>query len=275
LNQIFPLFLWANKEVGLSEDHRAEILNYLGTCIYHYVRQHLKTVSESKLVYFHYDISIERRIENKDLISKYRELVNEGNCVPLTPLQYQVFLGLNNNLDPWISYGFYSALLNPVLSNKFDSLLPSLDGTSRDMFKMYARNHDKLKSIHYMPNVAMSFQKHQVFGITFETFVKEMFVRTVTGESMPDFLYPVSTGDWKISGSSLSPVNPASINRTFCKFEMIDSSSDIEEFINSMLLKNHDMRYIKGTVRLSERLPLVYSIYVQSSSSVVDEIESE
>jgi hypothetical protein len=126
-----------------------------------------------------------------------------------------------------------------------------------------------------MPDVSVPHQIDQKFEISWPQFVQEMFVRTVMEEPMPDYLYPITSGEWQIAGTPLDAVTPADFNRTFCKFEMLHNSGEISDFVDSMLMLDNDLDYVRQSVRLSEKLPLIYSIYVQSSSFIPFDVEDD
>jgi hypothetical protein len=119
-----------------------------------------------------------------------------------------------------------------------------------------------------MPKVSFPHQLSQKFDVSWNHFIQEMFVRTIMEEPMPDYLYPITSGEWLIAGTPLDPITPADINRTFCKFEILHDSKSVAGFVDSMLLTNTDFDHIRKSVRLSDKLPLIYSVYVQSSAFI-------
>jgi hypothetical protein len=122
-------------------------------------------------------------------------------------------------------------------------------------------------------------KRNSVFGVSFDDFIRELFVRTMMDKEMPDYIYPISGGTWNIAGLRVPVIHTAALNSVLCKFAMHDHLDVINSLIEDSLLQSERCRrpyYMRSTTRLSSELPSVLNRYVPVStveSLVHDNIE--
>lgn len=259
MSQLTPLFHL--KELYPNKSDQNEFLAYVGTGVMKFVSDTVKLTASNKINYMHVNLEIKRKIPNEELMDTFRDYVNEGFCMPLTPLQFQVYFGLQD-LSDWTEFAYLSALSMPNYNTNFDSLMPNQTLAARAAFAFYARNREYLTSDAYTPSTAIPMKMSQKFGIDWNMFMKELYVRTLLNKPLPDYIYPLTAGAWNICGAPNKSVGVAALHPMFCKLEMSDYPQGIDHFVKDMLLINSDMNYIHKNCRLTEFLPDVYCRYV-------------
>jgi hypothetical protein len=262
LMQMCSLFLLDHAHT--NQETRDSVINYFSTCLYEYVRSALKLTDNNVLQYIEHKVSITRKIDDTKLDQTYNGLVDNGTFVPITPIHYHYYFGLLK-LEEWREYALYSAVSNIKMNSILDSVTPKMLEVDKFYFSSYARDRSRLTSRYYTSDVALPFQKRLEFGISFTDFLIEMFVRTMLVDDLPDYIYPVSAGCWNISGVSSRDISPVKLHKVLCKFAMNDCHKDVTQLATSLLMLENKPHYIRGTVRLTDKMPSVYNRYVETS----------
>jgi hypothetical protein len=259
-----------NKDFNFSEVSENEILNYAATVVHNNISKLIKTVSDSVITGFTFTLKMESKINNVDLTSgnTFRAMVRNGNYVPITPLHYSFYF--NELSDLWYKHIFLAAVSCYPINEIADSILPRIDSKDKNSFVYYVNNKNRLKSDYYKSDFELAFQKKNVFQISFDDFIVEMFVRCVKSTPTPDYIMYVSEGEWKCpSGNSLI-LGTGDYNEYFCKYGLANPEKHMDELCQSMLMIDSKGAsvvpyYIKKSTRVVEFLPGLYHIFVPSS----------
>jgi hypothetical protein len=237
---------------------------YISSALYQFVSSKVASERTSVIKKIKFTINLQPNIStNYESNSKFKEMVNKGSIVPISPLQILRYLG-HYDVEVWRKYVFCSALVGMNLNPIVLTVMPSIASNSKRNMILISIFRDRLESQFYNEEEALDFEKSHNFKITYEQFLKEMLVRMLVSTNTPSYFRFMSEGSWKgSSGSSLTIVAP-NFQRVFSKYTLGSIYEEVSDFNYKMALYKIKIDGVKRTARLVNKLPDVFASVVEN-----------
>jgi hypothetical protein len=259
-------------EDGLSlavvEEHGTDSMKgycaYLASTLYQFVLSKVASERTSVVKKISFAITLQPHISTTyESNLKYKNMVDKGSIVPISPLQILRYLGFYD-IEVWRRYVFCSALVGINLNPVVISVMPAIASNSKRSMVLIAILRDRLESTFYNEEEALEFEKNRIFRITYEQFLKEMLVRMLTSTDTPSYFRFMSEGSWKGSSGSSLVITAPSFQKVFSKYTLSDIYKEVSDFNYKMALYKIKIDGVKRTARLVNKLPDVFSSLVEN-----------
>lgn len=267
VERLVPFFLMPL--VYSTEDKYDEVLRYLSTLIYEYIRSLITTLHGVSIYSLDLEVNIIKR--NNSGGRAFRDLVDRGKVVPITPLHYDMFLHGDLDLKRWGKILFYSSAVDYRINKNLFSLAPFMNNDDKFQFSLYAQDRSTLTDVYYRGEKLLFEQKFMSFNISFYDFVNELYFRTIIKNGYPEYMVNISDGGWNFGdGITSIPINPATLHPTLCKFGLHDSETHIRTYVSKLLMLHEgykpDPDYERSQTRLCEEILDIYSLLLPETS---------
>lgn len=256
-----------------------ELLIYIGAMIQHFAISKIHP-SDSKIKDIICNINIDKfkDLRNPDQLHQfYKRLVNQGDIVPITPVQFDYYF-YENTIKSFSEYSVLSSISNVTINSDLHTVLPYMDKTSRINFRNYARNRSLLSSSTYLPKYTFDFQKLN-HSISFEDMLVEMYIKTMLISTVPEYIPLITRGDWGHENNRSLVITTSYINDNFIKFNLNDTYNKLNSFISDIICNNNENKLdsvFKQSTRLTKDCPSLFSRFLLWQEVIEDSsIESQ
>jgi len=256
------------RDLDIIEEDLKLLARYAATIIQAYVVSQMYIKSGIRLSHLDCEIIIDKKKVDKDTLHDiFVNGVDEGEIIPISPLHYMYYFGYTD-LEDWKKFILYPAISNLNQNRNLLSVAPYMTQESRTNFRNYAKDGDLLSTRSYvgMPDIPMYIGgKHRE---TFQDFLYEMFVRTITLDSV-DLCYPlVSRGQWSTDFNESLKVGAPSLNPAMCKFTLKNYDISISRFIKSLNSIDRKLYHVKRKARLSTLCPNISHLIIPEMTTI-------
>lgn len=256
LDMLISLFFIS--DMKLSKPDIQIIINYVCTVLFRFVQQSMYVKTGIRISKADMNISLSRNpnaVTQSQLFDIFSKFINDGHIVPISPMHYHYFENENFDQNKWLPFLFWAAIGNAHINDELWHFLPSIDRESKNNFRLIARNKELLTTEYYQSERCLPYQRKMKSGIDFDSFIRELFIRSLIVGDIPEYFPFLTRSQWKGAGTNSPNIAAPTLHR-ICKFGLVDHLNVIEKYVEMITMRDVlPPSYVRKLTRLTESLP--------------------
>jgi hypothetical protein len=239
------------------------LLNYVATCLQKYVINQMFIDQGVVITKLSLNINIVRKKNFRtyeQLSAYYTKLVECGKIVPISSLHALFYLKSSSknatkalDIKEWEDYIVDSSIANVSINSQVRHIMPRLEVQSKHHIRDIAMNRNLLNSQSYLNFVApIGMTRDTKIEIEFREFIKELFIRSLLREGVPEYIPLFTLGRWNF-GTLKTPHIKTSYNHSLAKFKIENLFTNMR-VISKQILLDRDVVYIPKYIKGSSML---------------------
>lgn len=267
-----------------GEEHREQLdqmISFVSTVIHFYIKSIPIIKQGVKIKSVEFKVEMVRTDNDQDsLTKKFQDFVNRGLIIPMSPLQFSLYLG-KTIPESWTKIIGLTSLSTPYASDNLRTVIPHMDRESKSLFSRILRDPDMRESYWYSNKVSIPFAKDLSIKISAHDVIMEMHFRLMTNDSICQSIPLFTRGAWPCGSGTTPTIQIAQISQLYCKLAL--NNSDV---VTDIVVKHLCFRstkggakvspyYIKGTSRASKDMLKIFERFVPNQLSWDDNLETE